>query len=300
MIGAMQALGYHQQLIGQFKTEEQLQQLSQFEESLPKGAPVMITLTFESEPSYDSLYQLEVEISKTGVGKVFDFYVYQETADPRTVHIVYTKGGILSTILIGMLILVGVPLLLGGLIWTFLVPDAVKQIIDVILMMVVMFIMMRVMGAAIKDKPKEPPPTPVPPPPPPTLPPPYPDPYRHYYPYRYQPPPPPQPPVETRIANKIESIADSIARIDAAFRRSDHEGASKVTRAATDIGNVARTVHRAPEAEMPKTEKVKVYDKLSGKQQKLVSQYEERLTPHQRRVLEDERRIVEDLRAMYD
>ena len=277
MIEILTAQGYQPVFFGSFDAEYEAQQIGILETSLPEGTPILIQLNFSEIPTIESLCALEFELSKTDAGNIFPSKVYVDDNNPSSVYIVYSKGIGITTILLPILLLIGLPVLLGGLVWKFLIPDSFKQTLNMIGTLIVVMIMMKVMSGIFKDDKKKasPPPKAV----------------------RARPPVPVQPPIEQRIADRVESIADSITRIDRAFRKSESEGAAKVTSIATDIGKVASDVRTA---DIPVAKKVHIAERLSRKQKNLVENYEDRLSPKQRQILEDERRIVEELRTMYD
>jgi len=295
MIELLAKHGYQPIFLGEFSSEEDINYAASLENSFPEGAPMLLKLTFTEVPSRQSLAALEVELAKTDAGRLLQNYVYLDSNDPASVYVVYTKGIALSGIIGSIMLLIGLPIILGILAWTFLVPDSVKQMVNMMIPLIMMMIIMKIMSGAIgKPKPKRIDsrytyPTPIAPP-------------------TEQPiaPPAPQRPIEDRvatkaenIANRIESIANSIERIDSAFRRSKSEGAAKVTKVSSDIGDVARDIRKTPDTEMSEAHKAHATERLSRKQKKLVDEYEDRLTPRQRRLLERERKLVEELRTTY-
>lgn len=293
MIEIFTSRGYRPIFLGEFSSEEDIQPVIPLEQSLPEGTPMLIKLTFDEVPLLESLVALEAEMAKTDAGRLLQNYVYVDNNDPASVYVAYRKGIAISSIILIIILLIGLPLLLGGLAWAFLVPDSMKQMINMIIPLVVMMVMMKIMGGMFAEpKKKVEPPRKYPP-----------------YQYTYIPPvtPAPRPPVEERIAtkveniaNRIDSIANSIDRISRVFKRSESEGAAKVVKVSSDISKVAKDVHHVPESEMPKPQKAYALERLTTKQRRLVDNYEEKLSPRQRQLLEEERKIVEDLRAMYD
>jgi len=68
----------------------------------------------------------------------------------NSVYLGWVKGFAWMSVIVGMLVLLVLPTLLGGLIW-WLLPESVKNMIEMMVMMGVMFLMMKFMTPMLKS-----------------------------------------------------------------------------------------------------------------------------------------------------
>ena len=157
---AMVPPGYKAVLLGSASKIEDLGTFAPLEESSAEGALFLVRLDFADFPSAEALSQLEQACLDAGVElwPGYDHVVYADMSQP-SVYLAWQKGLAWIPIIIGLLVTVVLPPLLGTVIW-WLLPEEVKSLITGLInmgmMVVVMFIMMQFMKPlTVQEKPKK-------------------------------------------------------------------------------------------------------------------------------------------------
>jgi hypothetical protein len=153
--------GYRAVLIGQAAAIEELGTFAPLEESSVEGALFLVRLDFAEFPSAEALDQLEQAFFDAGVElwPGYSHVVYADVDQPG-VYLAWQKGLAWIPIIIGLLVTVVLPPLLGGLIWK-LMPQSLKDLISGIvnmgIMVLVMVLMTKIMPKPTpeKEKPKK-------------------------------------------------------------------------------------------------------------------------------------------------
>jgi len=154
--------GYQAVLLGQALRLEDLGTFTPLEENTDEGALVLMRLDFGEPLTNEALAQINQACWDKSVPAWpgYDCVVYADTTAP-SVYLAWQKGQAFMPIIIGLLVTVVLPPLLGGLIW-WLLPQSVKStisgIINLGIMMLVMWLMttlMKPMLSSTKNKPKK-------------------------------------------------------------------------------------------------------------------------------------------------
>ena len=142
--------GYRAALIGSVATMEELSGFAPMEEGAAEGSLMLLELVFASFLDSDTLEELESKLREAGVHSWpgYTFIVHADTARP-TVYLAWQKGLAWMPIIIGILAVTMLPALLGGLIW-ILIPEPVKQTINMLINLGVMMLMLWLMTSLIK------------------------------------------------------------------------------------------------------------------------------------------------------
>ncbi|MEQ4488794.1 MAG: hypothetical protein AAC990_00275 [Dehalococcoides mccartyi] len=146
---AMVPPGYRAVLLGQAASLDALGAFAPLEENSAEGALFLVRLDFAEFPTAEALSQLEQACLDAGVElwPGYDHVVYADTNQP-SVYLAWQKGLAWMPIIIGLLVTVVLPPLLGTVIW-WLLPEEIKSLITGLInmgmMVVVMFIMMQFM-----------------------------------------------------------------------------------------------------------------------------------------------------------
>jgi hypothetical protein len=156
--------GYRAALIGSVATIEELSAFAPMEEGAAEGSLMLLQLDFAGFPGSDTLPELEGKLRDAGVHNWpgYPFIVYADTTKP-TVYLVWQKGIAWMPVIIGILAMTVLPALLGGFVWLIL-PQAIKDLINMLINMGMIMLMIWVMTSLIKPlaAPKKPGPLPVP------------------------------------------------------------------------------------------------------------------------------------------
>ena len=147
--------------LGSAANIEDLGAFAPLEESADEGALFLMRLDFADFPSDETLAQLEQACFDAGVEMWpgYDHVVYADLAQP-VVYLAWQKGLAWIPIIIGLLVTVVLPPLLGGLVWQ-LMPQSLKDLITGIvnmgMMVLVMVLMTKIMPKPTpeKEKPKK-------------------------------------------------------------------------------------------------------------------------------------------------
>jgi hypothetical protein len=158
---AMVPPGYRAVLIGSAAGIEDLGTFTPLEEGAVEGALLLMRLDFAEYPSSEALAQLNQQCLDAGIPPWpgYDYIVYADTVQP-SVYMAWQKGFAWMPIIIGLLVTVVLPPLLGSVIW-WILPEEIKSLITGLInlgmMVLVMFVMMQFMKpllAPAKEKPK--------------------------------------------------------------------------------------------------------------------------------------------------
>jgi Trk-type K+ transport system membrane component len=153
--------GYRAVLIGQAAAIEELGTFAPLEQDSDEGALFLVRLDFTEFPSAEALDQLEQAFFDAGVElwPGYSHVVYADVEQPG-VYLAWQKGLAWIPIIVGLLVTVVLPPLLGGLIWK-LMPQSLKDLISGIvnmgMMVLVMVLMTKMMPKPTpeKEKPKK-------------------------------------------------------------------------------------------------------------------------------------------------
>lgn len=154
---AMVPAGYRAVLIGQTLTVQELGTFAPLEESSAEGALFLARLDFESSPPAESLAQLEQALQDAGVEHWpgYEHVVYAGTSEP-VVYLAWQKGFAWLPVIIGLVLTVALPPLVGSLIW-WVLPEDIKNLIssfiDLGMMLIVMVVMTQVMKPLTAQEP---------------------------------------------------------------------------------------------------------------------------------------------------
>jgi hypothetical protein len=155
---AMVPPGYRAVLIGQAAAIEELGTFAPLEQDSAEGALFLVRLDFAEFPSADALAQLEQAFFDAGVElwPGYNHVVYADVDQPG-VYLAWQKGLAWIPIIIGLLVSVVLPPLLGGLIWKLLpqsLKDLISGLINMGMMVLVMFLMTKIMPKPTPEKEK--------------------------------------------------------------------------------------------------------------------------------------------------
>ncbi len=141
--------GYQAVLIGQSEKVEDLGVFAPLEESSDEGALFLMRLDFTELPSTEALTQLEEGFVDAGVEMWpgYDHVVYAEVDQP-TIYLCWMKGLAWIPIIVGLLVTVVLPPLLGSLVW-WLMPADLKSLITSIVNMGVLLLVLFMMSKLI-------------------------------------------------------------------------------------------------------------------------------------------------------
>jgi hypothetical protein len=152
--------GYQAVLLGQALRLEDLGTFTPLEENTDEGALVLMRLDFGEPLTNETLAQLNQACWDKGIPAWpgYDCVVYADATAP-SVYLAWQKGQAFMPIIIGILVTVVVPPLLGALVW-WLLPQSVKStitgIINLGIMMLVMWLMTTLMKPLTSaEKPKK-------------------------------------------------------------------------------------------------------------------------------------------------
>ena len=158
---AMVPPGYRAVLIGQAAAIEELGTFAPLEQDSAEGALFLVRLDFAEFPSAEALDQLEQAFFDAGVElwPGYSHVVYADVDQPG-VYLAWQKGLAWIPIIIGLLVTVVLPPLLGGLIWKLLpqsLKDLITGIVNMGMMVLVMVLMTKIMPKPTpeKEKPKK-------------------------------------------------------------------------------------------------------------------------------------------------
>ena len=153
--------GYGAVLIGQAAAIEELGTFAPLEQDSAEGALFLVRLDFSEFPSAQALDQLEQAFFDAGVElwPGYNHVVYADIDQPG-VYLAWQKGLAWIPIIVGLLVTVVLPPLLGGLIWKLLpqsLKDMISGIVNIGIMVLVMSLITKIMPKPTpeKEKPKK-------------------------------------------------------------------------------------------------------------------------------------------------
>jgi Trk-type K+ transport system membrane component len=153
--------GYRAVLIGQAAAIEELGTFAPLEQDSDEGALFLVRLDFTEFPSAEALDQLEQAFFNAGVElwPGYSHVVYADVEQPG-VYLAWQKGLAWIPIIVGLLVTVVLPPLLGGLIWKLMpqsLKDLISSIVNMGMMVLVMVLMTKMMPKPTpeKEKPKK-------------------------------------------------------------------------------------------------------------------------------------------------
>ena len=146
--------GYRAVLIGSAASIEDLGTVAPLEEQAVEGGLMLMRLDFAGFPSSESLGQLEAKLRAAGIlaWPGYQYVVYADTTQP-TVYLAWQKRIAWMPIIIGILVTVLLPTLLGAFVW-WLIPEPIKDMINMMVTVGVMMLMMSMMGKMIPSEKK--------------------------------------------------------------------------------------------------------------------------------------------------
>jgi hypothetical protein len=157
---AMVPPGYRAVLLGSAAKVEDLGTFTPLEESTAEGALILMRLDFAEFPSSEALAQLNQACLDKGIPTWpgYDYIVYADIAQP-SVYLAWQKGIVWMPIIIGLLVTVVLPPLLGALVW-WLLPQSIKDLITGLINLGIMMLVMWLMTTMMKpltagEKPKK-------------------------------------------------------------------------------------------------------------------------------------------------
>ena len=158
---AMAPSGYRAVPIGQAANIEELGTFAPLEQDSDEGALFLVRLDFTEFPSAEALDQLEQAFLDAGVElwPGYSHVVYADVEQPG-VYLAWQKGLAWIPIIVGLLVTVVLPPLLGGLIWKLMpqsLKDLISSIVNMGMMVLVMVLMTKMMPKPTpeKEKPKK-------------------------------------------------------------------------------------------------------------------------------------------------
>ena len=144
--------GYRPLALETITAFDQLGQVTPLEEGLDEGTLMLLGLEFEQMPEAESLEELEQQLSAAGIPAWAGYsHIVAADSGSRTVYLGWVKGLAWSGVIMGMLVLL---VLIGGVIWALL-PESVKNMIEMMVMVGVMFLMMKLVTPMLGSGDKE-------------------------------------------------------------------------------------------------------------------------------------------------
>jgi hypothetical protein len=140
--------GYRAYLLGVVSSFDELSTVTPLEESGPEGALMLMKLDFAEAPSIESLARIELELIDAGV-PMWPGQGSHIRIEGTSIYISWVKGIAWTSVIVGILLLVVLPLVLGGVVW-MLLPETVKEMINMMVLVGVMVLMMKFMSGAIE------------------------------------------------------------------------------------------------------------------------------------------------------
>ena len=140
--------GYTAYLLGTSDTLDGLYSISPLEENMAEGTLMLMQLNFENFPSAEVIAELNQELTQAGVTPWPGYsQIAYADATQATIYLCWVKGIAWMSIIIGILVLMVLPALLGAFIW-WLLPEDIKAMINMMIVVGVMALMMTFMSRA--------------------------------------------------------------------------------------------------------------------------------------------------------
>jgi hypothetical protein len=146
--------GYKAYLLGTSDTLDGLHSISPLEEGAAEGTLMLMQLNFEDSPSVEVIAELNQKLNQAGVTPWpgYSQVAYADSSQP-TIYLCWVKGIAWMSIIIGMLVLLVLPVLLGAFVW-WILPEDIKAMINMMVMVGVMALMMTFMSRATEGSKK--------------------------------------------------------------------------------------------------------------------------------------------------
>jgi hypothetical protein len=135
--------GYEARLLGSAGSLEDLNFFQPLEEATPEGSLMLLELQFDDFPAIETLESLNQDLLNEGVPPwPGNTQIVLADSTKPVVYLAWVKGIAWMSVIVGMLVLLVLPTLLGALVW-WLIPQEVKDLIMMAVMMLVIFLMFR-------------------------------------------------------------------------------------------------------------------------------------------------------------
>ena len=144
--------GYRAVLVAQASSIEDLGAFAPMEENTTEGTLVLMKLDFLEQVSEEKLIELEEACHDAGVEPWpgSEFYVYADI-NSNSVYLAWQKGIAWLPIIIGLLAVTALPALLGTFLW-WIIPDSLKNLINMGMMMLMMWLVMKMISPLLSEK----------------------------------------------------------------------------------------------------------------------------------------------------
>ena len=142
--------GYRAVIIGSAGSIEELGAFAPMEEGSAEGTLMLMRLDFDDFPSGDTLDGIEQACIDAGVERWpgWEYIVHADVTKP-SVYLAWQKGAAWILIIVGLLATMILPPLLGGVIW-MLIPESLKQTINMLIGMGMMLLVMFLVTQVVK------------------------------------------------------------------------------------------------------------------------------------------------------
>jgi len=152
MEGEMVPYGYKAYLLGTSDTLEGLHSISPLEEGAAEGTLMLMQLNFADFPSAEVIAELNQKLEQAGVPPWpgYSQVAYADSSQPA-IYLCWVKGFAWMSVIIGMLVLIVLPVLIGAFVW-WILPEDIKAMINMMVMVGVMVLMMKFMTGATEKK----------------------------------------------------------------------------------------------------------------------------------------------------
>ncbi len=146
--------GYSAVLVAQAPNVEDLGAFAPLEESTSEGTLVLLKLDFLEPVPEEKLTEIERACRDAGVESWpgSEFYVYADT-NTNSVYLIWQKGLAWLPIIIGIVGMTVLPPLLGSFLW-WIMPDSLKNLINMGMMILMMWVVSKIMPSPTRDKEK--------------------------------------------------------------------------------------------------------------------------------------------------
>ena len=156
---AMVPPGYQAVFLGSTATIRDISTFAPLEENLEEGALMLARLDFAEPPSPEVLAQLELACHEAQIEMWpgYDHIVFADE-DSSSIYLAWQKGFAWIPIIVGLLVTVVIPPLLGSLMWLIMpqgLKDMISGIVNMGIMILVVFLVSKIMPAPSTGKEKK-------------------------------------------------------------------------------------------------------------------------------------------------
>jgi hypothetical protein len=156
---AMVPPGYQAVFLGSAVNFQDLGTFAPLEESLDEGALMLVRLDFAEPPSSEVLAQLEQACldAQVEMWPGYDHIVYADL-ESSSIYLAWQKGFAWIPIIVGLLVTVVIPPLLGSLVWRIMpqdIKDMISGIVNIGIMLLVVLLMTKIMPSSSTGKEKK-------------------------------------------------------------------------------------------------------------------------------------------------